>query len=249
LESQASGILEKETATLAKPSIWRVMAQILMAPTEGFRSAREFPRWLIPALLCIVVLLAHEIIVRPQTLSDLRQTVQNDESISPQTMQTKLQMIDMQIGQNIPKELIIKGFILLSIIHFGKILGFALLLWLALQLMADGVTYRKALSVTALAFLAVIPEAILKTPIVIARGSRHISLGLGAIFPYGYHETAIYRIFRDLDIFTIWIFVLIAIGLTVGLGVRRKQAYLLVGGLLAGRILLSALDIVLIGVK
>lgn len=225
------------------------MAQTLIAPTQSFRSVKKFPRWLIPALLCIVILLAHEIIVRPQTLSDLRQTVQNDESISPQEMQAKLQMIDMQMGQSIPKVLIAKGFILLSVIHFDKILGLALLLWLALQLMADGVTYRQVLSVTALAFLTVIPEAILKIPLVIARGTRQISLGLGGLFPQGYHDTAIYRIFRDLDLFTIWIFVLIAVGLTIGLGVRRKQAYLIVGALLAGRILLSAFNIILVGVN
>lgn len=132
-------------AETKKPAVWVVMWRVLATPVRGFESLKEHPRWLIPGMLCVFVLLAQEVLVNPYTLMEMKQTIQNETSFSPAEAQARIQMIDNQLRYGVTRGLLLKGLILLTIIHFGKIFVLSCLLWGVAQLVKGGASFRRVL--------------------------------------------------------------------------------------------------------
>jgi len=126
------------------------------------------------------------------------------------------------------KQLLI-AFIFVTVFLSLKVFGIAFFIWLGLQLYTAKISYSSILSVVSFAFLVMIPEAMVKLPLIFAKESQDIYFGAASLLPVKWHGSPLFNLCKELDFFTIWLVILIAVGIPLVTEVTKKQSYMVVG--------------------
>lgn len=104
-----------------------------------------------------------------------------------------------------------------------------MILWLGGHLFAPVVSFKVILAATSFAHLVIIPELVIKTPLILARKSFEFYLGPAAFLPRAWHGSSLFNLLEQFDIFTVWMLVLLILGIPIMANINPKQAALLVG--------------------
>ena len=198
-----------EAATEAKGMnvVQRILG-VFVSPGETFAQLDRKPDWLVPLTLVAITAVVSVYFILPITL--------------PEQMEMQRQKM---IEQGVPSAQIEKAMEIGE--HFGKIGGLvsafigtgiwmllaALWLWFVGNVMLSGQsTYVKVFAVYTYTSLIGVLEALIKTPLVVMKGSAEIQLNCSVFLPAEQTQTLLYHVLQGLDVFVIWRFVVLAIG-------------------------------------
>lgn len=197
-------------------SYFKVIIDLFLSPTKAFQSLKSKPRWAIPFILCLVC-------------TFLMLAAKDNPTWEKYKM--------------IPEFITVQQFLLASIIvllsHAVDVFGSALFIWLGLQLYPAKTNYIKILSVVSFSFLILIPETIMKLPMIFAKGTSKVYLSPVLLLPSEWNDSPLFYLMENLDIFTIWIVILIAIGIPLATEITKKQSMITVGYLFGVWLMIS----------
>jgi len=100
----------------------------------------------------------------------------------------------------------------------------AILLGLARLVLGGETTYRHVLAVSSYGLLVNIPSAIVTIPLMIAKESMEVQVGLGLLLPDSMAESFLASFLNTLSVFSVWQCALTAIGLGIVSGISTKKA-------------------------
>ena len=100
----------------------------------------------------------------------------------------------------------------------------AILLGLARLVLGGETTYRHVLAVSSYSSLVNIPSAIVTIPLMIAKESMEVQVGLGLLLPDSMTESFLAYFLNALSVFSVWQCALTAIGLGIVSGISTKKA-------------------------
>lgn len=100
----------------------------------------------------------------------------------------------------------------------------AILLGLARLVLGGETTYRHVLAVSSYSSLVGIPSAIVTVPLMIAKESMEVQVGLGLLLPDSMAESFLAYFLNALSVFSVWQCALTAIGLGIVSGISTKKA-------------------------
>lgn len=100
----------------------------------------------------------------------------------------------------------------------------AILLGLARLVLGGETTYRHVLAVSSYSSLVNIPSAIVTIPLMIAKESMEVQVGLGLLLPDSMAESFLASFLNTLSVFSVWQYALTAIGLGIVSGISTKKA-------------------------
>ena len=100
----------------------------------------------------------------------------------------------------------------------------AILLGLARLVLGGETTYRHVLAVSSYSSLVNIPSAIVTIPLMIAKESMEVQVGLGLLLPDSMAESFLAYFLNTLSVFSVWQYALTAIGLGIVSGISTKKA-------------------------
>jgi len=214
---------------------------VFFSPREVFVWLRNESRWLVPFVLIVLVSFGYQIATSKYHMNDLKSSIRADKTLSAEETERRIENIDSQKTSGISARQIGLALGALTVLKGAQIFGLALILWMALHLSYSEATYLGLLSLSSYVGLVAIPEAIIKIPLVMAKGSTAVYLGLAAVLPPEWTDSPLFNLCKKIDIFSVYQIVLLVIGLTVIANIPRKKAIWTVGYLWAIWLILALL--------
>ncbi|MDD2890681.1 MAG: YIP1 family protein [bacterium] len=196
------------------------LLKIFYAPLDVFNELKERPYWLLAFIVFLVVTLASSAGLLPIMKSTAMETMQG----VPHSGDAE-QAMGFFSG---PK------FYLISLIGvcFSTIITIlfqaGIFLFMLSLFFTKEVNFKQLLSLTVYTKLVTLLGVVIKFPIILAKQSMEVHTDLLLFAPFLKPKTFLYTFLGSMDFFTIWSFVLFAIGISVFTKLERKKTYTLV---------------------
>jgi len=208
------------------------MLDIFLAPGRAFARLKEKPNWLIPLIVVLVFNMLFVFVSshyvdwgkqRQAALERMRDRNMPQEQIDKATegMDKFYSSPAMRFGVPVVSTLLV-GLIAL--------LFLAVIYNVSLPLFGGTSDFKRMWAIVCNASLVAVPATIVRGLLVLLKRSAEVTTSLALAAP-GLKQGFLKALLTQLDIFDLWKFVLIAIGLTVVFGAKNSKAYTLVFGL------------------
>lgn len=223
------------------PGIGRALLQLVVSPRRLFDSLREDPRILAPLLILAVsfVVLAQATFSGP-FLADVSESLENAQMSAAQRASVLEKM-----GGTLGRLMALGPMVLSVVITLLVALWLKILLALVQSYFPSPPTrFRSLFSLTAHVWLVSAIEFAFKLPLMLAKGTLYVYTSAALLLPGEASRTTLFRLLDEIDLFKIWIGVLLVIGLESIAGQPRPRAIALVAFswalLLAGKLAFSS---------
>ncbi len=203
---------------------------IFVAPQETFKAEKEKTMWWLPLVLFLVLTTVGAFMMRPVTLK-----IQQDkvvESMEKQGMTqeqidealervNKMEQIDEALERvnKMSGVMMVVPQIVTQFIMFLAVAG--LWLFVANVLIGGSLRFVHTMSVTAYSWMVVAVGMLIKAPIMTAKESINVHFSPALLLSDD--STFLYKLLAQFDLFNIWCFLLVTIGLAVMTGKTNKQ--------------------------
>ena len=197
------------------------MIRVFNAPRQTFEAARQGHTWLdwfVPTLIVgIVSLVSVAMIAQIAIESSMKMA----EQFTPGGEVTAEQKEMMESLQGASK---VMGVIAAPFMSFISLFITALVLLVVARTIGGAVTYGLMLVVAAYASLIGALQLILLTPLMLAKGTVTVHIGLGSFVSDEMMKTFSGRLLAGFDLFTFWEVFVLAIGIAAVSGLDTKKA-------------------------
>ncbi len=218
------------------------MLDIYLAPGRAFARLKEKPSWLVPLAVVLVFNILFSLLAaqyvdwekqRQTALDRMRERNMSEEQIQQATegMDKFYSNPVMRYGMPAVSALFITVIAALFL---------AVIYNVSLPLFGGTGDFKRTWAVVCNASLVAVPATIVRGALVLFKRSAEVTTGLLAAAPT-IKQPFLKGLLAQLDIFDFWKFVLIAIGLTIVLGVKKSKSYTLVFAVWGVVILILAL--------
>ncbi len=231
---QPAGTQEQEMGVL------RRIVGALFSPGRTFASVSgqvAHKDWLLPMIIVAVVGALSAYLIMPVLQTEvpeaLREQLRKNETLSEEQRARALENAQKVGGITAiagapfvtAAKLFIQAAIFLALTNF---------------ILSGSGTYKKTLSVVSYSALVDLPAAIVTVPLALAKGSAKVQVGLGLPLSRSMEGSYLFNFLSMINLFSIWQFALIAIGLGIIAGIQTKRAAYGVFGLWIVYILVAA---------
>ncbi len=198
---------------------------IYFSPKEVFKQLEEKPDWVIPVVLTLVVSLIFTMVLLPKViLPEGSKKILAIERLTEEQKEAAVAGLEgIRPYITTPIAIIIGGFLLIFIKA-----GFFFLIF---SLFGSRTVFKKILAVVSYSFLIGIPESIVKSILMLMKGSTKVFTSLALLTSNLDFKSPVFRILSRIDIFTIWNLVLISLGCAIIYKMNEKKTFLIVFGL------------------
>jgi len=225
----ARDVRSVEVESASSDGYLRTMGNLFVNPGRAFESLARVPRWFIPFLLCALAAVVFEVGSAKYRMADRKERIQHDTTLSQEEIQRRIGNIDAQRTTSISAKQLSFGVAVLTVAHGAKLFAMALVFWLALQLYSSRVRFPQILAVCSFIFLVTILERIMKMLLILAKGSYGVFLGPAVLLPQKWFGSPLFKILDRLDVFSLWMAVLLTIALVKVASLSRSKAVMTVG--------------------
>jgi hypothetical protein len=208
----------KETGALSK------VVGIFTSPRETFKSIDQKPTWLVPFLIVVILSVVMQFLVMDIGMKDqiARMEARNTPAAQIEAMQSRMEGPWKYIGV---------AFVPVAILAVWAVLA-GILLFGGNTMMGGETKFKKVFSVMAWSSLVGMVGQILKTFLILSKGtSRGVVTSLAILLPtpeLGEKTPILYRFLSRFDLFTIWELIIWIIGLAVIYRFETKKSAMLV---------------------
>ncbi|MDI6808848.1 MAG: YIP1 family protein [Candidatus Eisenbacteria bacterium] len=214
---------EIESEVQKEPSFPSRVLRVFYSPRKVFESLDRRPEWIWAALLGLVISLALTFILLPRVfLPEHLAALRDNPDITPE----RLSAVEERFQGMLPT---IMG---LASALFGFLVGLfgkSLVIFVAaLAFLSARAPFTKVLSVMAYSgFIGLLSYA-LKTPLMVAKGTRNIETSLAVFVSPDEGSKVVRGLLGSFDVFAIWELAIVSIGIGVIFKVTGKKAAMMV---------------------
>lgn len=233
--------METETAAVPMPLLRRLIG-VFFSPDQVFQSLRERPSFIPPMVIGIVATLLALYLMAPITNQFAVEHARENNPNMSQEQAQELQAVmssSTVVAINVVATLI--GVPVMQLLY-------ALLFRVTFQLVTGNVaTVRQSLSVVSYSNLIMLLGFCVTLPLIFSAGRPDVTLNLGSLVPFLDEQNIVFRLLKNIEIFTGWWMVLLGIGFGILCEVASARAVKICLSLWAVWILLKTLFGVLFG--
>ncbi len=198
---------------------------LYFSPKEVFKQLDEKPNWVIPVVLTLVVSLIFTMILLPKViLPEGSKKILAMERLTEEQKEAAVAGLEgLRPYITTPIAVIVSTFFLI----FIK----AGIFFLFFSLLGSRTVFKKILAVVSYSFLIGIPESIVKSILMLMKGSTKVFTSLALLTPNLDFKSPVFRVLSRIDIFTIWNLFLISLGCAIIYKMNEKKTFMIVFGL------------------
>ncbi|MBN1503869.1 MAG: YIP1 family protein [Candidatus Eisenbacteria bacterium] len=212
--------------------------RVLFAPTQVFTELERKPEWLAPVVICILVAVLSSIILVPSVILPHQRQLMEERGLTEEQLEAARPWLESGRTLIIAVVTSVVGTPIVLLIVAGV---FHLVCGLLLRGQAN---FMRTFSVAAFAWMVSLPEAIVKVPLALASKSPEVQTGLGLLMARdqsaGFGYRFVQSVLSNVDIFTLWKVVLLALGVAVMFKFTRRKSYYATGGIWLVYVLLAS---------
>jgi hypothetical protein len=206
-----------------KLSFWAKLGLIFTSPSRVFKYLSQYPTWLAPTLLMLLVALVSGYFVRDLGMQAQKERIMRSEKITEEQKELFLDRMEEQAGSPMQIVMMVVGVIVYIFASYVIVAG--LFLFTGNVILGGSASFKQMLSVYAWGSLVGIPEAIIKVPLSLAKNSIHVYTSLAILFDTSQANTTLFKIANAVDIFAIWRVALWAIGFGIMYKFSQGKSY------------------------
>lgn len=183
------------------------MIGVIFFPGRVFQSLHAHPTFIAPMLIVAILSAAVIPLLMPLNVQLVEQQLQKNPNLSQEQREQAKAMSQgrLAIGMGMASALIMTPIIfLVYAVLFQTIFNFVL---------GGHSTFKPVLSIVVHASLVSVLGLIVTVPLMLYQGQPGITLNAGTLFPFLDEEGFVYRVIKNIDLFTIWWLCLLSIGL------------------------------------
>ena len=184
---------------------------VFTSPRQTFESVDRKPDWLVPFVIILVVSLAFTLALRPIMLEE--QFEKQREAMLERGMSESQVDEQLQKGQKIAQITAPIGALVASALSL--LIVAAVLLFCGNVVMGGEAKFKKVFAVNTWASLIGVLGIIIKAPFIWQKQTIQIHFGLAAFLSEDQAKTFLYKVFANVELFTIWGLIVLGIGLAV----------------------------------
>ena len=192
--------------------------QVLFAPSKVFASVRQMPNWILPLIIFTALVVIVTLILYPTIRTEILNNVTNNPDLNEEQ---RAQLVEQVSGRLTLGWILGPGLVFQLIIYFVVA---AVFFFVANILMGGEGNFPQLLSITGLSQMVMIPEDLVKVPIILAKQTIKVHTDLSLFLPTSMEESFVLRLLSQLDIFTFWKVFLIGLGTAVVYKFTNKKA-------------------------
>jgi hypothetical protein len=217
-----------EEVTVKKMNIFQRIIGIILSPGKVMDSLAEKPRVIFPLIMIAVAQLAFYLVRLPLYQDFLRQATGASSAMVESLTGTKMtpEMIELGVNRGTQQ------------IYYMTPIS-ALFMWLVISVVFFAIfkiaggqgKFKAYLSVTGYAYIISVLYLILALAVSFFTNSLHLLMpltSLGNLLPESMKGNFLYGVVKGIDIFAIWYYAVIAIGLTSVSGFKKRTVYAIV---------------------
>ena len=208
-------VVEKnsEVAQTTEMGTFRKIMTVFYEPSKTFASLSKRPTWLWPVIVLIVLVMITSAVTRPLQIQEQIRRIEQNERLSPEQKEQFVELTHERANQPFWK---VFGYIIPAVGVFIFVFLMAGIWYFGGNVLLGGdATFKKVLSIFSHSTLVAIPGTIVKLPLMLAKQSVRIQTSLAALLPSGSDDSVLFKILAKFDIFNIWQYILVAMGLAV----------------------------------
>ena len=208
--------MDTPTVSAAPRSIWAIIGDVFLAPTQAFESFKLKPTILVPLILIVLLGAISGGLTYKQNAQAQVDMLSSSTTLPPQA----LEQIRQQAQNPSPIGSTAGGAIVLPII---TLIG-ALVAWFfGSFIFGKKAAYLHVWGVVLLADLIALVGAVLRSLLVVAKDSLFVSIGPAALMPGKDFTSILYAILYYTDFFAIWSVIVAGIGYATIFGISRGK--------------------------
>ena len=203
--------MSAEQASANEMGPWGRAIGVFISPRETFESIDRKPTWLVPFLVVVIVSMILQLLVLDIGIQDRLAMMEAQELPDERIEIARTQMAG-------PLRYIGVAIVPIAVLVVWAVIG-GIFLFTGNTIMGGETKFKKVFSLLAWTSLIGVLGGILRTLLILARGStRGVVLSLAILLPPpepGGSSSMLYRLFERFDLFTIWSLILWVIGFAV----------------------------------
>jgi len=183
---------------------------VFFSPTKTFENIDRKPGWIVPVVVILLITVVISIVANP-ILMPLRKDKILERMEERGATREQMDQMLLRIDKSAKF-----GFVLAAIRLLIKLLLLTLTIWLIGKMVLGGdASYEKVFSVFTYSYLPWALGMVLVVILMIIQKSPNIHFSLATFMPDEKVGTFVYNLVRSIGVFSIWHFVVLAIGLSV----------------------------------
>jgi hypothetical protein len=204
------------STTTGESNIWKIMIGVFTGPTEAFAAFNLKPKILMVLLMTIILGLASGYFTAEYSSKMQYDLLSHSKTIPPQ-------QLEQMRAQSAQPNHIVSG-VTGAAVQVVLSLIIALVAWgLGGFVMGGDSTFKKVWGATLLGGLIVQLGALVKIPLILAKGNMYVSFGLAALFPDKDFTSIVYGFLFYFDAFLIWGMIVTGIGYAAVFNIPRGK--------------------------
>jgi len=211
------------------------MLGIYFSPEKTFKDIDAKKDWIAPLIVVLsVTLLVSIIIMKPIIIPELIQRVEAMDYLDTDMKETILSKMDVQ-------QLFVRNVVSSVVKRIFNITMSGLILLLVISTVTKHASYRKVITAVVYSSLVIIPESLIKVPLMFIKETSRVYTSLGLFMPVSMEKTYISHVLNNFDIFTLWSIIIVTIGIRVLCVAEKAKVNKIVVSLWMCWVLLSSL--------
>lgn len=192
---------------------WGRLGNILGNPKRAFEAIENKPTWLVPFLITIVVTIISAALLLPLIV----QSTVEEVSRNPEVTQEQVEMMSKFIPVSA-----FGGSILLMAVWLFALSG--VLYFVGSVILGGDSRFKKVLAVNSWSMMIIALSSLVTLPIMLIKQSMYTSLSLAMILPPDAVGSRIYVFLAQINFFSIWYLIVLAVGFGVVYRMSTKKA-------------------------
>lgn len=217
-------------------NIFQRIIGVFVSPGKTFEYIAKKPDWLAPLIVVLLITLVFTNLTMSlilETQKDAQQKALVEQGYSDTEIENAMEMSAKMapIFANVGA--------IFGVVIFILVVS-ALLLLLGNVVFGGSATFKQLFAISSYAWLIPAVGSLIKLPLILSKNTIDVHFSLATFFPPEQAETFTYQIFKAAELFTIWQFVVLAIGLGIAAKISKEKAGLAVGILFVLFVLFTA---------
>ena len=195
-------------------NIFSRIINVFVAPQSTFEAEREQPKWLVPFIIYMVLMLSWTAIVQPVLVETQREAMMEQfdkQNLSEEQREQAMQRAEQMRGIMTWVGVVVSQVVMLLIVA-------AVWLFVSNVLLGGGARYVHTLSITAYSWLIIVVGLMIKAPIILNKNTVDVHFSPATFLSDT--DSFVYKLLSQFDLFNIWSFFIVSIGIAV---VTRKR--------------------------
>jgi len=195
-------------------NIWQKITGIYYQPAKVFEQLKPKTLWWVPLIIVLVVSTGAMFISRPIVIPEIMSQMAQNPDIPSESLP--------QVQERIQNPLYSLLGVLVGMPLAWVAIG--LVFWGIFSMLGGKSSFGPMFAATAWASMISIPGSLIKVPLMFIMDTAKVHTSLALLLPTDMDSTYIFRLLAQIDFFTIWTVVVMALGYSAFTGVDRKKS-------------------------